>query len=72
MIQKSTLLKSAHLSLGPVHTPNFRSRTCFELFRPAELSQTPILIPAALNSKGEKCSFRGQTAQKTRYNLRIR
>ena len=47
-------------------------RARFGLFRPAIVSQTLILIPAALNSKEEKCSFRGQTAQKLRYNLRIR
>ena len=35
-----------------------------ELFRPAELMQTPILIPVELNSKGEKCSFPSNCLQK--------
>ena len=38
-----------------------------KLFRPAELIQMPILIPAKLNSKGENAHF-GQTACKIHYN----
>ena len=60
-------------TLGLVQTPNF---SCAEphsnqgrpkLFRPAELIQMPTLIPAELNSKGEKHSFRS-TSYKRRYN----
>ena len=36
-----------------------------KLFRPSELIQTPILIPAELNSKGEKCLFRSNSLQNT-------
>ena len=41
---------------------NPESRTS-KLFRRAELIQTPIIIPAELKSKGEKCSFRSNCLQ---------
>ena len=43
-----------------------------KLLRPAELIQTPILIPAELNSKGEKYSFRSNFLQIRYNNLCIR
>ena len=36
-----------------------------KLFRPAELIQTPILIPVELNSKGEKYSIWWNCLQNT-------
>ena len=59
--------------LGLVQTPNFSwaeplsNQGRPKLFRPAELIQTPTLIPAELNSKEEKHSFRS-TTYKRRYN----
>ena len=59
--------------LGLVQTPNFSwaephsNQGRPKLFRPAELIQMPTLIPAELNSKEEKHSFRS-TTYKRRYN----
>ena len=61
----------AGVKLGPVQTPNFSraepnsNQGRPKLFRPAELIQTPILIPAELNSEDEKCSFRSNCLQNT-------
>ena len=64
-------LKPVHFFIIPFSSSSssiarFRRRTFQEpnrdrtskLFRRAELIQTPIIMPAELKSKGEKCSFR--------------
>ena len=44
----------------------FMSRTLFELrIRPAKLIQMPILIPAELNSEGEKRAFQSNCLHNT-------
>ena len=56
-------------TLGPVQTPNFlwaepySNQGRLQLFRPAEVIQTLILIPAELYSKGEKFSFQSNCLQ---------